>query len=44
MAKIKLLIKAKCNDEALTCLDQYEDEYGGDDESDLYKGQMLQNR
>ena len=42
MAKIKLLIKSKCNDEALTCLDQYEDEYGGDDESDLYKGQMLQ--
>lgn len=42
MSKIKLSIKAKRYSEALTCLDQYEDEYGGDDESDLYKGQMLQ--
>ena len=42
MTKIKVLIKAKRNDEALICLDQYEDEYGGDNESDLYKGQMLQ--
>lgn len=42
MSKIKLLIKAKMYDKALNCLNQYEDEYGGNDESDLYKGQMLQ--
>lgn len=42
MSKIKLSIKARQYDEALTCLNQYEDEYGGDSESDLYKGQMLQ--
>ena len=42
MSKIKLLIKAKNYPDALAHLDKYEDEYGGDVESDLYKGQMLQ--
>lgn len=42
MSKIKLLIKAKRYDDALKHLDLYEDKYGGDNESDLYKGQMLQ--
>ena len=42
MSKIKLLIKAKLYGDALTHLNQYEDEYGGDKESNLYKGQMLQ--
>lgn len=42
MSKIKLLIKAKNYQDALAHLDKYEDEYGGDVESDLYKGQMLQ--
>lgn len=44
MSKIKLLIKAKRYGDALTHLNQYEDEYGGDNESDLYKGQMLQKK
>ena len=42
MSKIKLLIKAKRYPDALTQLNHYEEEYGGDGESDLYKGQMLQ--
>jgi tetratricopeptide (TPR) repeat protein len=42
MSKIKLLIKAKAYEDALAHLDRYEEEYGGDGESDLYKGQMLQ--
>lgn len=42
MSKIKLLINAKRYDEALAHLNQYEKEYGGDEKSDLYKGQMLQ--
>ena len=42
MSKIKLLIKAKRYDDALAHVNKYEDEYGGDSESDLYKGQMLQ--
>ena len=42
MNKIKLLIKAKLYDDALVHLNKYEEEYGEDMESDLYKGQMLQ--
>lgn len=42
MSKIKLLIKTKRYGDALTHLNQYEDEYGGNNEFDLYKGQMLQ--
>lgn len=42
LSKIKLLINAKRYDEALAHLNQYEDEFGGDEKSDLYKGQMLQ--
>ena len=42
MSKIKLSIKAKCYDDALTYLNQYGEEYGEDNEFDLYKGQMLQ--
>ena len=42
MSKIKLLIKAESYDDALSHLNRYEDEYGADEESDLYKGQMLQ--
>lgn len=42
MARIELLLKAKKYDECLKSLDDYENEYGGDVKSDLYKGQMLQ--
>lgn len=42
ISKIKLLIKAKRYEDALKHLNQYEDEYGGDETSDLYKGEMLQ--
>ena len=42
MNKIKLLIKAKRYPDALAHLDNYEDEYGRDEECCLYKGQMLQ--
>ncbi|WP_405305788.1 tetratricopeptide repeat protein [Methanobrevibacter sp.] len=42
MNKIKLLIKAKRYDDALDHLNQYEGDYGCDNDSDLYKGQMLQ--
>lgn len=42
MKKIELLIQAKRYDEALRDLDKYENQYGGDEKLDLYKGQMLQ--
>jgi tetratricopeptide (TPR) repeat protein len=42
IGKIELLINAKRYDEALSNLNSYEDTYGGDTKSDLYKGQMLQ--
>ena len=42
MSKIKLLIKAKRYDDALNHINKYGDKYGWDNESDLYKGQMLQ--
>lgn len=42
MSKTKLLIKAKRYEDALSHLNQYEDKYGCDNGSDLYKGQMLQ--
>ncbi len=42
MGKIELLIQAKRYDEALKNLDIYENQYGADTKSDLYKGQMLQ--
>lgn len=42
IGEIELLIKAKRYDEALTNLNNYENQYGGDVKSDLYKGQMLQ--
>lgn len=42
MGKIELLIKAKRYEEALTELNKYENQYGGDAKLDLYKGQMLQ--
>ncbi len=42
MNKIKLLIESKEYDGALNCLNQYEKNYGCDNQSDLYKGQMLQ--
>ena len=42
MGKIELLINAKRYDDALTNLNNYEKQYGGDEKSDLYKGQMLQ--
>lgn len=42
MGKIELLIQAKRYEDALTNLNNYENTYGGDTKSDLYKGQMLQ--
>ena len=42
MGKIELLIQAKRYDEALKNLNSYENQYGGDSKSDLYKGQALQ--
>ena len=42
MAKIELLIKAKHYDDALRFLNNYENQFGSDAKSDLYKGQMLQ--
>lgn len=42
MNKIRLLINAKRYDDALDHLNQYEKKYGSDNDSDLYKGQMLQ--
>ena len=42
MARIELLIKAKRYDDALRDLNNYENQYGSTQKSDLYKGQMLQ--
>ena len=42
MGKIELLVQAKNYDEALTILNQYEQQYGGDSKSDFYKGLALQ--
>lgn len=42
MARIELLIKDKRYDEALKSLNDYENQYGSSQKSDLYKGQMLQ--
>lgn len=42
LGKIELLIQAKRYDDALTNLKTYEKQYGGDEKSDLYMGQMLQ--
>ncbi len=42
MARIELLIKAKKYEEALRSLNDYENQFGSTQKSDLYKGQMLQ--
>ena len=42
MGKIELLIQSKRYDDALDNLNRYESQTGGDEKSDLYKGQMLQ--
>ena len=42
MARIELLIKAKKYDDALRSLNNYENQYGSTQKTDLYKGQMLQ--
>lgn len=42
MGKIELLIQAKRYDDARANLNKYENQTGGDEKSDLYKGQMLQ--
>lgn len=42
MAKIELLIKSKHYEDALRFLNNYENQFGSDAKSDLYKGQMLQ--
>lgn len=42
MARIELLIKAKRYDDALRNLNNYENQYGSTQKSDLNKGQMLQ--
>ena len=42
MARIELLIKAKKYENALKELENYENQFGSDEKSDLYKGQMLQ--
>ncbi|MDO5824001.1 tetratricopeptide repeat protein [Methanobrevibacter sp.] len=42
ISKIELLIKAKRYEDALTHLNNYENQFGGSQKSDLYKGQMLQ--
>lgn len=42
MGKIELLIQSKRYDDALKNLNTYENNYGMDEKSDLYKGQMLQ--
>ena len=42
MGKIELLIQAKRYEDAIANLNTYENQYGGDEKSDLYKGQMLQ--
>lgn len=42
MARIELLIQAKRYKEALKSLKQYESQFGSDQKTDLYMGQMLQ--
>ncbi len=42
MARIELLIKAKRYEDALRNLNNYENQFGSTQKSDLYKGQMLQ--
>ena len=42
MARIELLIKAEKYDDALRSLNNYENQFGSTQKSDLYKGQMLQ--
>ena len=42
MGKIELLMQSKRYDDALADLNKYESQTGGDEKSDLYKGQMLQ--
>ncbi|WP_407411372.1 tetratricopeptide repeat protein [Methanobrevibacter sp.] len=42
MARIELLVQAKRYDDALRSLNNYENQFGSDQKSDLYKGQMLQ--
>ena len=42
MARIELLIQAKRYEEALKSLKQYENQFGSDQKTDLYMGQMLQ--
>ena len=42
MARIELLIQAKRHEEALKSLNQYESQFGSDQKTDLYMGQMLQ--
>ena len=42
MGKIELLIQSKRYEEALTNLNTYENNFSGDEKSDLYKGQVLQ--
>lgn len=42
MGKIELLIQSKRYDDALKGITTYENNYGMDEKSDLYKGQMLQ--
>ncbi|PWB88153.1 tetratricopeptide repeat protein [Methanobrevibacter thaueri] len=42
MARIELLIQAKRYEEALKSIKQYESQFGSDQKTDLYMGQMLQ--
>ena len=42
MGKIELLIQSKRYEDAMKCLDIYEEKYGTNNKFDLYKGQMLQ--
>ena len=42
MARIELLVQAKRYDDALRSLNNYENQFGSNQKSDLYKGQMLQ--
>ena len=42
IAKIELQIQAKRYEDALKALTNYENQFGSDEKSDLYKGQMLQ--
>ena len=42
MGKIELLIQSKMYEDALKSVNIYENNYGLDEKSSLYKGQMLQ--